>query len=91
MTNYQLLVSGRVQGVGFRWATAELARQLGLVGTVQNLADGRVQITVQGDHKVIRQFLKQIQAGPTPYARVTDVRVKQNPLADLTAFTVLPG
>lgn len=91
MINYQLLVTGRVQGVGFRFATAQLAREMGLVGTVQNLADGRVKIIVQGEHDLVRAFLKRVQEGPTPYAKVTAVRVKQAALAALDAFTILPG
>lgn len=50
MINYHLLVAGRVQGVGFRWATLEIANELGLVGWVKNRADGQVEIVVQGQH-----------------------------------------
>ena len=44
----RIVVSGWVQGVGFRWATARLAQQLGLSGTVRNLPDGTVEIVVRG-------------------------------------------
>lgn len=91
MINYQLLITGRVQGVGFRWATAQLAHQLGLVGTVQNLADGRVKIVVQGDPVPVQTFLARVQAGPTPGARVTAVRVQQAAPVKLTTFTILPS
>lgn len=41
--------SGRVQGVGFRYTTANLAKQFTVAGYVQNLDDGRVRLEVQGD------------------------------------------
>ena len=44
-----ILVSGRVQGVGFRYRTYYLAQNLGLTGWVQNLDDGRVEMELQGD------------------------------------------
>ena len=56
MINYHLLVAGRVQGVGFRWATLEIANELGLVGWVKNRADGQVEIVVQGQHAAGRTF-----------------------------------
>ncbi|HVS71456.1 MAG TPA: acylphosphatase [Phycisphaerae bacterium] len=43
-----ILFAGRVQGVGFRMTTVQLARGLELSGTVRNLADGRVELVVQG-------------------------------------------
>ena len=43
-----ILVSGRVQGVGFRYRTYYLAQNLGLTGWVQNLEDGRVEMELQG-------------------------------------------
>lgn len=43
-----IFVSGRVQGVGFRWWTRSRALELGLVGFARNLADGRVEVCAQG-------------------------------------------
>lgn len=61
MINYHLTVSGRVQGVGFRWSTYQLAKQLGLTGYVQNLMNGDVYIVVQGPHKTVRKFVNQVK------------------------------
>ncbi len=51
-----ILVSGRVQGVGFRYRTYYLAQNLGLTGWVQNLDDGRVEMELQGDEADMNQF-----------------------------------
>lgn len=48
MINIQLTITGRVQGVGFRWGTLQIARQLGLYGFVRNQADGTVYVEAQG-------------------------------------------
>lgn len=88
MINYHLTVSGRVQGVGFRWSTLQLARKLGLVGFVQNLMNGDVFIVVQGSHDVVRQFVNQVQAGVTPYARVTNVQIKPGNLINAQDFSI---
>lgn len=91
MINYHLTVSGRVQGVGFRWSTYQLASELGLVGTVENLSNGNVYIVVQGDHKQVRKFISGIQAGLTPYARVDNVEIKPGNLIDKQDFSIKEG
>ena len=53
--------SGRVQGVGFRYRAANLARPLGLTGWVKNLWDGRVEMEVQGEETAIRKLLTQLK------------------------------
>lgn len=68
----RLVVSGRVQGVGFRWFTAEAARQEGLVGWVRNLEDGRVDVLAEGDADALARFEWRLWQGP-PAARVDDV------------------
>ncbi|QLL69738.1 acylphosphatase [Lactobacillus sp. 3B(2020)] len=88
MLNYLILVSGRVQGVGFRYFTWQLAKDAGLMGTVRNLDDGRVEIVAQGPAKALRQFLFSIKAGPSPYAKVTKVQVKEQNLADFSSFEI---
>ena len=68
----RLLISGMVQGVGYRyWAVGE-ARRLGLDGWVRNLTDGRVEILALGAQERIGEFEKACHAGP-PSARVTQI------------------
>ncbi len=49
--------AGHVQGVGFRYATVQLARGYTVAGYVQNLPDGRVQVVVEGERSEIERFL----------------------------------
>lgn len=56
-------VSGRVQGVGFRYRAYYTAQQLGLTGYAVNLDDGRVELEVQGEASAVRDFLGRIEEG----------------------------
>ena len=65
-------VSGRVQGVGFRYTAQRVAARLGLVGWVMNLPDGTVRTWAQGPDEAVARFLGFLEEGP-PAARVTTV------------------
>jgi acylphosphatase len=69
-----LVISGRVQGVGFRYAMAEEAERLGVSGWVRNRRDGTVEAVVDGD--AADALLDWAKRGP-PAARVIDVRVSE--------------
>ena len=60
----EIYVSGRVQGVYFRQFTKEIASNLGLVGYVRNLPDGRVRAVAKGNHENIDLFVKKLRTGP---------------------------
>jgi len=68
------LISGRVQGVGFRLFAADAARRDTLHGWVRNLGDGRVEIVTEGEAEAIERFEREVRHGP-PGARVEDVVV----------------
>lgn len=74
---FEIIVHGRVQGVGFRYGTLQIANQLGIVGTVQNLPDGTVKIIAEGSQLSLEKFIHRINAGPTPFAKVTDTQIKE--------------
>jgi len=69
-------VSGRVQGVGFRWFVLQLARALDLVGEVRNLPDGRVEFRVQGGREAVAELLAAVARGPRS-ARVDGVETRE--------------
>jgi len=66
------LISGRVQGVGFRFFTRDVAGREGLHGWVRNLEDGRVEIAAEGDREALDRFETRLWQGP-PGARVSHV------------------
>jgi len=57
-------ISGRVQGVGFRYFTWDAARREGLVGWVRNTYDGDVEVRVEGEHDALDRFEASINRGP---------------------------
>lgn len=54
----EILFSGRVQGVGFRYAAKQLSRRFSVLGTIENLSDGRVRLLMEGEFKEIEGFLE---------------------------------
>ena len=65
-------VTGRVQGVGFRWWATRTAEELGLRGSVRNRADGSVEVHVAGDARAVAAFRERLTRGPAG-ARVQGV------------------
>lgn len=67
-----LIISGRVQGVGFRFFTYRIAKELGIKGWVQNLQDGTVETVVTGSHENVEKMVDKLKEGP-PSARVQNI------------------
>jgi acylphosphatase len=65
-------VSGRVQGVGFRWWTRSRALELGLVGSARNLSDGRVTVVAEGSRHQCERLLEALRSGSAP-GRVDEI------------------
>lgn len=65
----RLLISGRVQGVAFRWETLQAAMRCQVNGWVRNLADGRVEAVVEGPCQQVTDLIDWCRKGP-PIARV---------------------
>jgi acylphosphatase len=80
-------VRGRVQGVGFRWSTQEVAQRLGLAGWVRNEDDGTVSGLVQGDDGAVDEFVRWAKKGPAG-ARVTDLDLDEAEPTGLRIFTI---
>ncbi len=58
-------VDGYVQGVGFRWWTQSVSRELGVVGSARNLSDGRVEIDAQGSTEALGSLIQKLIEQPT--------------------------
>ena len=70
----RFVISGRVQGVGFRWFVHDTATREGASGWVKNLLDGRVEAFVEGDQEAVRRVEQALRRGP-PRARVDHVTI----------------
>jgi len=73
MVRLHVWISGRVQGVGFRWSALEEARRLRLTGWVRNTLEGGVEALVEGGRDEVDRFLAWCHEGPR-MARVRSVR-----------------
>ena len=60
----RFLISGRVQGVGFRWFAHDAAVREGVAGWVRNLPDGRVEALVEGDAEAVTRVERALRSGP---------------------------
>ena len=85
MITRQIRVWGRVQGVGFRFFTQQLAIQLDLCGTVQNKMDGSVFVVAQGEEKAVARFIDRVKASTSPYGRVD--RYEESEVHDAPLYT----
>lgn len=72
MRALRVVISGRVQGVGFRYWTEQAAQRYGLDGWVRNLHDGRVEAVFAGDPERVEAMLAACKKGPR-FAQVTEV------------------
>ena len=82
------LISGRVQGVGFRYFTQDAAARDNIHGWVQNLPDGGVAAVAEGEADALDRFERALRHGP-PGARVEDLDIEHTtPDGRDTGFTV---
>jgi acylphosphatase len=84
----RFLISGRVQGVGFRFFAAAAARREGVHGWVRKLPDGRVEAAAEGESEAVERFERAVRQGPRG-ARVEDVEVDDDlPAGRETGFDI---
>ncbi|MGQ0811247.1 MAG: acylphosphatase [Nitrospiraceae bacterium] len=77
----RLLVSGLVQGVGYRAFVLKAARQSHLTGGVRNLEDGRVEVEAEGSRDAVNALIRILRAGP-PNSRVEHLDIEWKKAAD---------
>lgn len=80
-------ISGRVQGVGFRYATADKALALNVTGYVRNLPDRRVEALICGDERAVTALQHWLRQGP-PFAQVGDIHCEALPYQDFRDFRI---
>ena len=71
------ILSGRVQGVGFRWRASQVGEMLGLTGWVRNLEDGSVEMEAEGSEEDIDRLLQMLQNDR--YIDITGMRARTVP------------
>lgn len=64
MVRKKILISGRVQGVGFRMFTVRQARNFGIKGYAKNLFNGKVEVLAIGEKNELNPFIEQLKIGP---------------------------
>lgn len=85
-----LWITGRVQGVMFRQSAIAVADELGLHGWIRNLADGRIELVIEGPPEDVGEMVDWCRHGP-PGATVTDVAMTQELAAgELRPFEIRP-
>ena len=81
------VVSGHVQGVGFRYFVRSLATAAGLAGSARNLPDGRVEVVLEGDDPAVRSVVAALDDRDAP-GSVTRVDVRDEPTQGSSGFAV---
>ena len=89
MKKIKAIVSGKVQGVGFRMYTRAQARQLGVYGYVRNLRNGDVEIVAEGEAEAVDELLKWAKSG-SPSALVNNLEVEfiANSIGEFEGFEI---
>ncbi|WP_431803052.1 acylphosphatase [Microbacterium sp. bgisy203] len=87
MRRVHVLVSGEVQGVGFRYTMQQAAERAGVSGWVRNLRDGRVEAEIEGEDAAVADVLSWASVGP-PAGSVDAVDVRDLPVSGGNRFEV---
>jgi acylphosphatase len=87
MAAVEARVTGRVQGVAFRWHTQQEASRLGVTGWVRNEVDGSVLVHAEGDDAAVSDLVAWCHHGPSS-ARVAHVAVREAAASGATSFEV---
>ena len=73
---YKILVSGRVQGVGFRYFSQSRASKYNIKGFIRNTYDNKVEIVCQGEEEELEQFINEVRKGPA-FSVVSDMEIEE--------------
>lgn len=87
---YEIIVHGRVQGVGFRASARNQARSLNLTGWVENIPEGRVRVVICGKEESCTHFIHWARKG-NGYSWVERIEIKEMPLESFRSFSIRYG
>ena len=87
MKTLEIIITGRVQKVGFRACARKIAMDLSVTGTVMNLADGRVQIFASADPIILEKFISMLYG--CPRAVIRDVKTKEMMVRTYEDFSII--
>jgi acylphosphatase len=74
MASAHVVISGLVQGVGYRWFVSRKAQEYNLTGYVKNLYNGDVEVRIEGHKAMILDFARDLKVGPRS-GHVTDIKI----------------
>lgn len=87
IVNFSVTVTGRVQGVSFRYYACEQAIKFGLTGWVKNNPDGSISLEIEGQKENVENMLDWLHHGP-PYASVTQVLISPGKVKKYSVFEI---
>jgi len=85
--HFDIKIIGQVQGIGFRYGSAQKAQELKIAGFVRNEPDGSVYIEVEGEEEILEKFKQWCQSGPR-WAKVERVEVKEGKIKKFGEFNI---
>ena len=85
--NFELVVEGRVQGVGMRYFVHTRAVKNNIKGFVKNTPDGNVEIVCSGESEKMDKFIAEIKKGPS-FSFISDVKINEAPESNFNDFEI---
>lgn len=88
MKRVSMIVSGRVQGVGFRYYVEDIALGMNISGWVRNLSDGTVEIDAEGEEDRLKNFVRTITNTKKGFIQVSNIVVQDKEVFGYSHFTI---
>ncbi|MFC2086872.1 acylphosphatase [Bacteroidota bacterium] len=87
MVHKNILISGKVQGVGYRFFIQRIAQQLLVNGFIKNFPDGRVYIEAESEEEIMNEFIRNCKNGPK-YAFVENMEINDDQIKNMHGFEI---
>ena len=88
MNRFEILFTGHVQGVGFRYSVRRISRSFNVVGTIQNLNSGKVRVVVEGSEGEVERFIESInESAPGHISKIE--RSLDTPTGEFSGFEII--